>query len=74
MSVTMKSLGIGRLSVPERMRLLEEIWDSIAAKPDNLPLTDEQTAGLDRRLAAYEADPNAGSNWEDVKARQWGQL
>jgi putative addiction module component (TIGR02574 family) len=73
MSVTMKSLGIDRLSVPERMHLLEEIWDSIAAYPENVPVTDAQSAEFDRRLAAYEADPEAGSDWEEVKARLWGQ-
>jgi putative addiction module component (TIGR02574 family) len=74
MSVTMKSLGIDRLSVPERMLLLEEIWDSIAAKPENLPLTDVQRPELDRRLTAHEADPDVGSNWDDVKARLWGRV
>ena len=73
MSVTMKSLGIDRLSVPERILLLEEIWDSIAANPEDLPLTEVQKAELDRRLAACEADPEAGSNWEDVKTRLWHQ-
>jgi putative addiction module component (TIGR02574 family) len=73
MSATMKSLGIDRLSVPERILLLEEIWDSISTNPDNLPLTDAQKAELDRRLAACEADPEAGSNWEDVKSRLWNQ-
>jgi putative addiction module component (TIGR02574 family) len=73
MSVTMKSLGIDRLSVPERILFLEEIWDSIAANEENLSLTEVQRVELDRRLAACEADPGAGSNWEDVKARVWNQ-
>jgi putative addiction module component (TIGR02574 family) len=73
MSVSMKSLGIDRLSVPERILLLEEIWDSIAANPEDLPLTDVQRAELDRRLAACEADPGAGSSWEDVTRHLWNQ-
>jgi putative addiction module component (TIGR02574 family) len=73
MSASMKSLGIDRLSVSERILLLEEIWDSISTNPENLPLTEVQKAELDRRLAACEADPEAGSNWEDVKSRIWNQ-
>ena len=73
MSLTLKSLGIDQLSIPERILLVEEIWDSIAATPDEVPLSDAQRVELDRRLAAYEADPQAGSNWEEVKARLWGQ-
>jgi putative addiction module component (TIGR02574 family) len=65
----MKSLGIDQLSIAERILLVEEIWDSIAATPDEVPLTDAQRTELDRRLAAYEADPQAGSSWEEVKAR-----
>jgi putative addiction module component (TIGR02574 family) len=73
MSITMKSLGIDQLSVPERILLLEEIWDSLSSTPENVPLTEAQKVELDRRLAACEAEPEAGSNWEDVKTRVWGR-
>jgi putative addiction module component (TIGR02574 family) len=66
---SMKSLGIDQLSVPERILLVEEIWDSIAATPEDLPLTDAQRVELDRRLAACETDPTAGTDWEEVKIR-----
>jgi putative addiction module component (TIGR02574 family) len=32
-------------------------------------LTDEEKAILDRELAEYERDPNAGSSWQEVEAR-----
>ena len=57
------------LPVPERVRLVEAIWDSISAVPDALPLTDWQKQELDRRLAELEADPDAGSTLEEVFAR-----
>jgi putative addiction module component (TIGR02574 family) len=72
MSVIMKSLGIDQLSVPERILLLEEIWDSLSATPDNVPLTEAQKVELDRRLAACEPDPEAGADWEEVNVRLWG--
>ena len=49
--------------------VLVEIWDSIAAEAENLPITDAQKQDLQRRLAAYEANRHAGSTWEEVKAR-----
>ena len=61
--------NILELPVPERIRLVEEIWESIAEVPEAVPLTDEQRAELDRRLDAYRKNPNAGSPWSDVKAR-----
>jgi putative addiction module component (TIGR02574 family) len=73
MSPTLKTLGLDQLSVAERILLVEEIWDSIAAEAENLPLSEAQQQDLKRRVAAYEANPKAGSNWEEVKARLLGQ-
>jgi putative addiction module component (TIGR02574 family) len=58
-----------KLSVSERIQLVQEIWDSIAEVPESVPLTDEQKAELDRRLDAYHMDPNAGSPWSVVRER-----
>ena len=58
MAITMKSLlERPQLSVTERILLVEEIWDSIAASPEQVPLTEVEATELDRRLVAYEADP-----------------
>jgi len=48
------------LPLDERIKLVEDLWDSIAADQQALPLTPEQRAELDRRLDAYEADKNRG--------------
>jgi putative addiction module component (TIGR02574 family) len=69
MHATAKSLGIDRLSLAERILLVEEIWDSIAAEAEALEVPQSHMDELDRRLAAYHADPQAGSSWEDVKSR-----
>lgn len=58
-----------QLSVPERLKLVEDIWDSIAECPEAVELTPEQRVELDRRLANFRRDPTSGSPWEDVKAR-----
>ena len=66
--VSLKSLGIDRLSVEERLALVEELWDSIDESSGDLPLTDAQQAELDRRLAEHEANPDDVVPWEDIKA------
>lgn len=66
-SPSVQSLGIDRLSVPDRLRLMEEIWESIPAQ--ELPVPESHRQELDRRLAACDADPTGGSPWEEVKAR-----
>ena len=72
MSATLKTLGIDHLSASDRLALLGELWDSLAAEPDRVPVTDAQKADLRRRLDAAATDPNGGSSWEAVKARLLG--
>jgi putative addiction module component (TIGR02574 family) len=57
------------LPVDERIRLVELIWESIAAVPEAVPVSDELKIELDRRLAEFEANPEAGSPWEEVRER-----
>jgi putative addiction module component (TIGR02574 family) len=57
-----------RLPLAERLRLVEALWDSIAADSAALPLTGAQRAELDRRLAEHEANPDDVVSWEDIKA------
>lgn len=57
------------LSPAERIQLAEDIWDSVVAAPEALALTPAQKKELDRRLAAYRRNPDAGSPWADVKKR-----
>jgi putative addiction module component (TIGR02574 family) len=49
-----------QLSVDERINLVEDLWDSIAADQGALPITADQKSELDRRLNAYTVDKNRG--------------
>ncbi len=53
----------------ERLQLVGDIWDTIAAAPEALPLSDEDKQLIDERLEARRLDPQAGSSWETVLAR-----
>lgn len=60
-----------KLSTAERLELVEELWDSIAAEAEHnadvLPLTDAQKEELDRRIASHRADPSRVEPWEEVR-------
>jgi putative addiction module component (TIGR02574 family) len=63
-----------KLSAAERIQLVEDIWDSIAAEPDTaLPLTDAQLAEIDRRLADHAKNPERARSWDEVRARLWSR-
>jgi putative addiction module component (TIGR02574 family) len=74
MAVSMKDLGIDRLSVEDRLALLQEIWDSLAADIEQAPLTEAQRQEVDRRLAAHRANPQAAIPWEQVEADALARL
>lgn len=57
------------LTPGERIRLAEELWDSLPSESVEPPLTDAQRRELDRRLEAYRRNPDVGSAWEDVRKR-----
>jgi putative addiction module component (TIGR02574 family) len=56
-----------RLSPRERLQLIEALWDTLSA--GDIPVTAEERALLDSRLADLEANPDDQSPWADVKGR-----
>ena len=56
------------LPIAERMKLVEDLWDSIAVDQATLYLTDDQKDELDRRLDAYESDGIKGRIVSEVIA------
>jgi putative addiction module component (TIGR02574 family) len=70
-NIVMSSLvlkDILKLSVSERVQLAEEIWDSIVADPESLPVTDVQKRVLDLRREAHSNDPSSTRSWEEIRA------
>ena len=54
------------LPIPERLQLIEDIWNSIVEVPEKLELTEEDKRLIDERLRSRKQNPNAGSPWEEV--------
>jgi len=57
-----------KLPVEERMRLVELIWESLAADPATLPLGDAHRTVLDERLAEHERNPDDVATRDEVLA------
>jgi putative addiction module component (TIGR02574 family) len=59
-----------KLSVSERIQLVEDIWDSIAAEESTaVELSQAQMDELHRRVAAHRADPSTAIPWEEVRSK-----
>ncbi len=60
---------IEALNSREKLLLIETLWDSLSANPDNIPVPDWQIEELHRRKEEYLQDPSSGLSWEEVKER-----
>jgi putative addiction module component (TIGR02574 family) len=58
-----------RLSLPEKIQLVGDLWDRIADSPAQLTMPDWQKEELDRRERDYAANPTPLVSWEEAKRR-----
>jgi putative addiction module component (TIGR02574 family) len=69
MNKTISISDVLKLSVSERIQLVEDVWDSIANIPSSITLTSQQKETLDLRLNSYHKNPDVGSPWDLVKEK-----
>jgi putative addiction module component (TIGR02574 family) len=67
--VNPSSTSIFDLTPSEKLQLVEDLWDDLAATPEAVPVHDWQKAELARRKANLMQHPAAGLTWEEVKQR-----
>jgi len=58
---------IQKLSIPERILLVEDIWDSIARENEAFELSKAQKDELDRRSQSFKENPTQGRSWQEIK-------
>jgi putative addiction module component (TIGR02574 family) len=61
------------LTPSEKLQLVEDLWDDLAANPNDIPVHDWQKEELDRRKANLASHPASGLTWEEVKQRVRGR-
>ena len=59
---------IEKMSVDEKIQLIDDLWESLASKPDQMPITEEQRQLLRARREAYRQNPVPGKTWAEVRA------
>jgi putative addiction module component (TIGR02574 family) len=65
----MNTNSIFDLTPPEKLQLVEDLWDDLAATPAEVPVHDWQKDELARRKANLMDNPAAGLSWDDLKSR-----
>ena len=74
MQTTLQTYGIDRLPISDRIELVQDIWDSIAAEAESYALTPSQQDEIDRRLESHESNPHAATPWEQVELEALARL
>jgi putative addiction module component (TIGR02574 family) len=69
----MATIDIASLSLEERLRLLDELWESLSRTPEAIPMTNAQREELDRRLDELDREGPIGIPWEEVHRRIRGR-
>ena len=62
-------ISIFDLSPTEKLQLVEDLWDDLAATPSDVPVHEWQKEELARRKANLISRPASGLSWEEVKHR-----
>ncbi len=60
---------ISKLSTPEKILLVEDLWDSISADESSIAVPESHRAALDNRLKRYQSAPGKLLSLDDLKAR-----
>ncbi len=61
--------SIFNLSPPEKLQLVEDLWDDLASNPSEVPVHEWQKAELAQRKSNLMNKPVSGLSWDEVKRR-----
>ena len=67
--MTLDGGSVFDLSPAEKLQLVEDLWDDLAANPESVPVHDWQLEELSRRKANLQQSPTLGLSWDEVKRR-----
>jgi putative addiction module component (TIGR02574 family) len=61
--------SVFELSPSEKLQLVEDLWDDLAADPESIPIHEWQKKELTRRNENLSNNLASGLTWEEVKRR-----
>ena len=67
--MSVDAVSVFDLSPAEKLQLVEDLWDDLAASPSGVPVHEWQKAELARRKANLMNNPASGLSWDEVKQR-----
>ena len=62
-------VDLKQMSVPEKLRLMEALWDELCCREEEIPVADWHREVLDERERQIEEGKATFSDWETAKER-----
>jgi putative addiction module component (TIGR02574 family) len=66
---TPNNIDVSLLTADERLRLIEQLWDSLRTTPEGIPVSEAQRNELDRRIDEIEAGDDTGISADEAFKR-----
>ncbi|MDB6036545.1 MAG: hypothetical protein JWM99_386 [Verrucomicrobiales bacterium] len=66
--------SVNQMTPAEKLLLVSELWDDLAAHPTEIPVSRTHIAELDRRMEGYRRDPSQVTSWEAIQQRILGRI
>jgi putative addiction module component (TIGR02574 family) len=60
---------ISKLSTPEKILLVEDLWDNISADDASIPVPESHKVELDKRYKRFQSSPGALLSLDELRAR-----
>jgi putative addiction module component (TIGR02574 family) len=67
--MTVNGDSVFDLTPSEKLQLVQDLWDDLAATPEAVPVHEWQKEELGRRKANLAINPGSRLSWEEVKRR-----
>lgn len=63
------AVSIFSLSAAEKLQLVEDLWDDVSSRPENVPVHPWQLEEIERRRRSLAARPESAVSWDEMTAR-----
>lgn len=67
--MTPDTASVFALSVVEKLQLVEDLWDDLSSRPEEVPVHPWQLAEIERRRAHLASRPDAALSWDQMTLR-----
>ena len=67
--MTTDTASVFGLTAAEKLQLVEDLWDDVSSRPEDVPVHQWQLAEIERRRSSLASRPESALSWDQMTAR-----